>query len=68
MQFHIPAMACAACVRSVTLAIRAVDPAAGVTADLATRHIDVTTRAPRDRLATALTDIGHAPQQQQTPT
>jgi copper chaperone len=62
MQFHIPAMSCGGCVRSVTLAIQAVDPTAQVTADLTTRHIDVASQAPRDRLTSALADIGYAPQ------
>jgi copper chaperone len=61
MQFHIPDMACDGCVRSVTLAIQAVDPGAQVTADLPARRIDVASQTPRDRLATALADIGYAP-------
>jgi copper chaperone len=62
MQFHIPAMACDGCLRSITLAIRAIDPAAQVTADMATRRVDVASQTPPDRLAQALTDIGYAPQ------
>ena len=61
MQFHIPAMACDGCVRSVTLAIQTVDPGAQVTADLTTRRIEVASQVPRDRLTMALTDIGYAP-------
>lgn len=61
MNFHLPAMACGGCLRSVTLAIRAVDPEAEVTADMGQRRIEVTSKSPRDRLAAALADIGFAP-------
>jgi copper chaperone len=61
MQFHIPAMACDGCVRSVTLALQALDPGAEVTADLTNRVIEVTSDAPRQTLAAALAEIGYAP-------
>ena len=61
MQFTIPAMSCASCVRSITLAIHAVDPGAEVAADLTTRRIEVATQTARDRLATMLADIGYTP-------
>lgn len=61
MQFHIPAMACDGCLRSVTLAIRDVDPAAQVTGDLGRRQIEVASVAPRERLAAVLSGIGYPP-------
>jgi copper chaperone len=61
MQFTITDMTCGGCVRGVTAAIRDVDPAAEVQADLATHLVQVTTTAPRDRLLTALTDAGYTP-------
>lgn len=61
MQFHIPNMACDGCLRSVTLAIRNVDPGAQVTADLAQRRIDVSTDAARDQLVSVLSGVGYPP-------
>ena len=61
MQFHIENMTCGGCVRSVTKAILAVDPAAEVNADPGTHKVDVRSTAPRERLAAALTEVGYAP-------
>jgi copper chaperone len=61
MQFHIETMTCGGCARGVTKAIQSVDPAADVKADPETRMVDVTTTAPRERLAAVLTDAGFAP-------
>ena len=58
MQFHIENMTCGGCVRGVTLAIQAVDPAAQVSANPATRKVDVVTSAQREQLATMLADAG----------
>jgi copper chaperone len=54
-------MNCGGCARSVTKAIESVDPSAVVTTDVAARKVDVTSTAPREKLAIALTDIGYAP-------
>ena len=61
MHFHIETMTCGGCVRSVTKVIKSVDPAAEVKADPATHSVDVTTTAPRERLAAVLADAGYAP-------
>ena len=61
MQFHIETMTCGGCARGVTKAIQSVDPTADVKADPETRMVDVTTTAPRERLAAVLTDAGFAP-------
>lgn len=60
MQFHIETMTCGGCARGVTKAIQSVDPSAEVKADPATRRVDVTTTAPRERLAAVLADAGFA--------
>jgi copper chaperone len=60
MQFHIQTMTCGGCARSVTTAIRSVDPLAHVKADPVTRKVDVTTTTPRERLAAVLADAGFA--------
>ncbi|MES2667806.1 MAG: heavy-metal-associated domain-containing protein [Pseudomonadota bacterium] len=61
MQFHIENMTCGGCARSVTKAIQSVDPMAEVNTDPGARKVDVKTSAPRDRLVTALTEVGYAP-------
>jgi copper chaperone len=61
MQFHIQDMTCGGCVRGVSAAIRSVDPAAEVKADLETRNVEVETQAPRAQLVAALTEAGFAP-------
>ncbi|TGD43831.1 copper chaperone [Pseudotabrizicola sediminis] len=61
MQFHIETMTCGGCVRSVTKVIQSVDPTAEVAADPATRKVDVTSTAPREKLAAVLADAGFAP-------
>jgi copper chaperone len=61
MQFHIENMTCGGCVRSVTKAIRSVDPSAEVTADPASHKVEVKSAASRDRLVAALTEVGYAP-------
>lgn len=61
MQFHIPAMACDGCLRSITLAIRDVDPGARVTGDLVQRRVEVSSDAPRERLVSVLSGIGYSP-------
>jgi copper chaperone len=60
MQFHIENMTCGGCVRSVTKAIHDLDPAARISADPATRRIDVQTTIPRDTVSSALAGAGFA--------
>ena len=61
IEFDIPAMSCGHCVRAVTEAVQAVDPKAQVQVDLARKHVQVRTEAPRPALVAALTDAGYAP-------
>lgn len=60
-QFQIPNMSCGHCVRAVTEAVQAVDPAARVEADLQQRQVQVDSTAPRERLTASLTEAGYAP-------
>jgi copper chaperone len=59
--FQIPAMSCGHCVRAITEAVHAVDPAALVQADLATHQVEVDTTAPREAVAASLAAAGYAP-------
>lgn len=58
MKLRVDNMSCGGCVRAVTAAIRAVDPAASVEATLETRDVSVTTAAPRERIVAALAAAG----------
>ena len=60
MHFHIENMTCGGCVRSVTRAIQSVDSAAQVSADPATRKVDIVTTAPREQLQSVLAAAGFA--------
>jgi len=59
--FEIPTMSCGHCVRTITEAVRAVDPAADVKADLPTHRVEVQTKAPREALVARLVEAGYAP-------
>lgn len=52
-------MTCGHCVKAVTQALKAVDPAAGVDIDLAAKRVRVETRQPRDIVAEALRQAGY---------
>ena len=55
MKFHIANMSCSGCVRTVTEAIKSLDAAAVVHADLESRMIEVHTSKPRAEIEAALT-------------
>ena len=57
--FTVEGMTCGHCVSAVTKAIHDVDPRARVSADLATRKVDIKSRAGRDQLATAIEMAGY---------
>jgi copper chaperone len=58
--FQIPTMTCGHCVRTVTNAILAIDPAAAVDPDLAARTVSVTSTVPTATLSAAIADAGYA--------
>ena len=59
--FNIPNLNCSHCVRAVTEAVQAADPAALVKADPATKLVEVQSTAPRETLVAQLTEAGYAP-------
>lgn len=61
MKFHIDNMNCGGCARSVTKAILSLDPQANVHIDLATKAVDVTSRADEAAIASRLEDVGYPP-------
>ncbi len=54
-------MSCGHCVRSLTEAVLATDPAAQVQADVASHSVQIRSSTPREALAAALTAAGYAP-------
>lgn len=61
LTLDIPNMTCGHCVRAITQAVGAVDPAAQVQADLATHRVQVDTTASRDAVVASLTEAGYPP-------
>jgi copper chaperone len=59
--FTIPQLSCGHCVRAVTEAVHAADPAAQVQADPATKQVAVDSTLPREALAALLAEAGYAP-------
>ena len=58
MRFHIENMTCGGCVRGVTKAIRSVDPAAEVKADIPSHKVEVTSTRPAEAFLPALEGAG----------
>jgi copper chaperone len=61
LTLDIPNMTCGHCVRAITQAVVAADPAAKVQADLAKRQVQVDTTASRDTVVASLTEAGYQP-------
>ena len=61
LSFNIPNMTCGHCVRAITQAVLAVDPAAQVQADVPTKRVAVDTTATRDSVVARLVEAGYQP-------
>jgi copper chaperone len=59
--FSVPNLSCGHCVRAVTEAVKAADPAGQVQADPATKQVQVQSTLPREAVAAALAAAGYAP-------
>lgn len=59
LSYRIPDMHCDGCVRSLTKAVQAIDPAATLAADLDAHRVTVTTTAPGAAVAQAFEDAGY---------
>ncbi|SDF36025.1 heavy-metal-associated domain-containing protein [Sulfitobacter delicatus] len=58
---NLPGMTCGGCARSVTAAIKELDPEATVTADVAARRVTVKTTVSDQALRDAVMDAGYNP-------
>ncbi|SDO14305.1 heavy-metal-associated domain-containing protein [Polaromonas sp. JS666] len=59
MEFTIPAMSCGHCANAITKAVKALDPAAQVNVDLASKKVVVQTPRDRQAVAAALAQAGY---------
>lgn len=59
VELKVEGMSCEHCVRAVTQAIRAEDPGAEVTVDLAAGKVRAETRLPRERVAALVREEGY---------
>jgi copper chaperone len=61
LSFEIPNMTCGHCVRAVTEAVKAADPAAELQVDLPTHRVQVQTSAAREAVVAQLVEAGYTP-------
>ena len=61
LSFEIPDMTCGHCVRAVTAAVKAADPAAELQIDLPSHRVQVQTTAPREAVVAQLVEAGYTP-------
>ena len=61
MEFRIENMVCGGCARGITRVVQAVDPAARVDADPATKRVVVESTAAREKIVEALREAGFPP-------
>lgn len=62
MEFTIPAMSCGHCAGAITKAVKALDPAAQVHMDLASKKVVVQTSQDRQAVAAVLAQAGYPAQ------
>lgn len=58
-KFQVSGMSCNHCQQAVTQAIEQLDPAAQVTVDLPSGHVDVLSQQPRDAIIMAIENAGY---------
>ena len=61
IELHIPAMSCGHCVRAITEAVHAADPAAQVSTDVPQHLVRVETQLTAEAIAQQLTQAGYPP-------
>ena len=62
MEFNIPAMSCGHCAGAITQAVKALDPAAQVDVDLASKKVVVQSSRDRPAVMAALAQAGYPAQ------
>jgi copper chaperone len=62
LEFTVPDMACIACAETITKAVKAIDPAATITANTDTKIVKIVTDRPASQLKQAIQQAGYNPQ------
>ncbi len=62
LEFTVPDMACGACANTIEIAVKAMDPAAEITADTTTKLVKITTTTAAAALKQAIEQAGYHPQ------
>ena len=60
--FYVPDMTCSGCVRAITNAVQAADPAATIAAEIPTHLVRIDSAQPADVLVAAMRDAGFTPE------
>jgi copper chaperone len=59
LELTVPNMACSACAETITKAVTAIDPTAKISADPATKQVNVETQADASAVKEAITAAGY---------
>jgi copper chaperone len=59
LELTVPNMACSACAETITKAVTAIDPAAKISADPATKQVSIETQADASAVKEAITAAGY---------
>jgi copper chaperone len=62
LEFTVPDMACGACANTIEKAIKAIDPAAEMTADTTTKLVKISTTTVSETVKQAIEQAGYHPQ------
>lgn len=62
-RLQVPKMRCGGCVATITDAIRALDPAARIEADIAARTVSIDSEKSQEEIVMAMTEAGYPPQE-----
>ena len=60
--FHVPDMTCGGCVRAITNAVQAADPAATIATDVPNHLVRIDSTQPAQVLVAAMQDAGFTPE------
>ncbi len=62
LQLTVPDLACDACSRTITNAVKAIDPDATVAADPSTKRVEINTSASESNVREAIVQAGYSPE------
>ncbi len=59
LQLKVPTMACSACLNTIAQAVKTLDPAATIEADLKTKFVTIETVQPESEVRKAIASVGY---------